>query len=362
MRVLAITKWLAVPVFFGAVAFAAKTWSAGQRPALDAPETVDLGIKAAGTYVHVAVPVRNAGTRSLELTDLAASCGACTRLTEGVGETEQPLKQATVAPGETFLVRVRMVIAGKPDSPISRFIDFRTNDPDAPRVRVTFTGKVEGGLSVFPETVDLGTLSRGKPVTKTVEVRDTGLAVALPIVRVESTDGERVRVISFQRCDRPVAAGQPLLGKVVACAEIAVAAPDQPGRLDAELRFFAEGTDTPVLTVPVRGELRPILEVIPPAVILPYVSAGEHQYSMNCIVRGTDGRPFRLATESVPDGVSAQGVGDPQESRTTHCVKVEWRANRPARGEVETRVVHFVAKFENGTEPIDLSVKCRCPD
>jgi hypothetical protein len=355
---------IALPVLLGVAGFGVKHWSNDARPIVQAPDLIDLGVKSAGTYVNIEVPVRNAGSLPLELTNFRASCGACTTLFEGAGGNERPLGRSLVLAGEVFSVRVRLMIAGKPDAKLNRYIEFSTNDPASALVRVNFSCRVEGGLTALPESIDVGFSRREQTSDRMIEIRDTGLRVPQPLARAEASNAEIGRVLSFTPCNDPVEPGDPSLGRVIGRAKIAVVAPKSIGGTEGEIRFYGSvPSAAPVLVVPLRSRLHSPVEVSPAAVVLPYVTANTDVYSMNCCCRSSDGRPFELSTESNPVGLSVRIQGDRGVPKVVHLVTIEWLADKlPRQVKVETKVVRLVAKFDNGTEAIDVPVHCRRPD
>ena len=107
-----------------------------------------------GNLIHV-FPIKNAGTKDLEIANIATSC-MCTKayLKQGDNKSEgfgmkgmsSPSNwKGIIKPGETaeIIADFDPTYHGTQGTgPVSRMVSFETNDPDNPYVEVSFEGEV----------------------------------------------------------------------------------------------------------------------------------------------------------------------------------------------------------------------------
>ena len=107
-----------------------------------------------GNLIHV-FPIKNAGTKNLEIANIATSC-MCTKAylkqgdkkSEGFGMkgmSSSSSWKGIIKPGETaeIIADFDPTYHGTQGTgPVSRMVSFETNDPDNPYVEVSFEGEV----------------------------------------------------------------------------------------------------------------------------------------------------------------------------------------------------------------------------
>ena len=153
MRWPTILVWLFLPALIGVSVYGVRNLAVDLGPAAEVPEQIDIGSRERGHHVEVRIPVRNVGGRLLNMSRFETSCGSC----GGHGRrTRDPLYGVTVAPGETYTALVAITVTGEPGVGLRRFVQFRTNDPRRPGIRVDLVGRVEGGLAAVPPALDVG--------------------------------------------------------------------------------------------------------------------------------------------------------------------------------------------------------------
>lgn len=356
-----VRLWLFTPLLVGVSAFALRLWLAEFGPKADVPDSLNLGTHPSGSRFEAEVPVRNVGRAPLRIAEFWTSCGAYVAFLGRSSSGRSP-DAIEIPAGETRRLRVSVAAAGLAGQAIRREIRFQTNDPHRPVVCTELLVSIEGGLSPIPSSLDLPSLPRGGVTARTVEVHDTGLTTPLAVRRVASTKPEEIRILSVTYPGELVDAAKRQLGRVVCRAEVEIASPPQPGRVDGEVQFFTDDASTPTFVVPVRGELQPAFVLSPATVILPLHVGDGLTFETQCLCRSSDGRPFQLACESPPGGLAVR-LRDGGSAKPVHTFAVEWaEGERPKGSELAVRVVKFVATHAGGRDEIELTVKCRPPD
>jgi hypothetical protein len=132
----------------------------------------------------------------------------------------------------------------KPDAPpgvLREELFLKTNDPASPLVPVLVEATVQAPLTVSPNTVSLGTLKVGTPVTRRVMVKGSGSPFR--IVAVEGQGGG-------VQAELPTTAA-PVHFLTVKCQ------PEKPGELRQQLRIKTDLSGEAVVTVMVEGHVEP---------------------------------------------------------------------------------------------------------
>jgi hypothetical protein len=141
-------------------------------------------------------------------------------------------------------VGYRVSVTLKPDAPagvLREELSLKTNDPASPLVPVLVEATVQAPLSVSPNTVSLGSLKVGTPVTRRVMVKGNGSPFR--IVAVEGQGGG-------VQAELPAAAA-PVHFLTVKCQ------PEKPGDLRQQLRIKTDLSGEAVVTVTVEGHVEP---------------------------------------------------------------------------------------------------------
>jgi len=124
------------------------------------PAEVDFGIVLQETTHRTEVLVRNQGTELLEIRGIDSDCGC----------TVAQLADSTLEPGEAVPLAVTLStrhFAGN----IAKHILLETNDPGAPKAKVTLTAFVREMVRVTPTALDFGVRARGETAAETVVIR-----------------------------------------------------------------------------------------------------------------------------------------------------------------------------------------------
>src|SRR5262249_32990658 len=155
----------------GLAAFVWSRWPVLVGPAVEAPETVELGLHGNNTFLDTDVTIHNTGYRPLELSQFRVSCASCLnvglRTEAGVTEVSDP---TIVPPRETLLLSARILIHGSEERPFRVALTCDTNDPRRPVLTITFNATIRGQIYPSPAGVDVGTLLPGQTVRRTVEL------------------------------------------------------------------------------------------------------------------------------------------------------------------------------------------------
>ncbi|MBD3235419.1 MAG: DUF1573 domain-containing protein [Candidatus Eisenbacteria bacterium] len=180
---------------------------AGPVVVLD-PPVIDFGtVKQEATH-RAEVQIANRGTERLEIRGIESDCGC----------TVAQLPDSTLEPGETVALGVTLStrhFSGQ----IAKHILLATNDPGAPKAKITLKAFVREMVRVRPTAIDFGAHDRGETDTATVTIHSLRsdslrvLEVVVPEERVRA-DVERrsagdslVHRVTFHlRPDAPVGA------------------------------------------------------------------------------------------------------------------------------------------------------------
>lgn len=149
-----------VAVFVGLL-FVAGTLQADQplpRLVIEAP-AYDFGAVEQGTTVEHVFLVRNAGTASLRVDRVQASCACASGMTAG----------RVIAPGDTAWVDMRLDTA-KLAGRTTKVLALDTNDPWTPRFGLALSGEVLTDLRVEPTPLYFGRIRPGERVRREVLV------------------------------------------------------------------------------------------------------------------------------------------------------------------------------------------------
>lgn len=155
-RLVAWTAWVALALP------ACGPESAGRLVAL--PDALDFGLVSLGTSAERRVRLRNEGRQGVVLTATAPSC-ACIKV--------DPNYQRSLMPGDEVELRVNLVAVDVPPGRLEhKFLDVRSDDPDAPVLRVPLRGEIEDRVGIAPRRVVVGPAdAAGKSEPRRLRVR-----------------------------------------------------------------------------------------------------------------------------------------------------------------------------------------------
>jgi hypothetical protein len=104
------------------------------------------------------------------------------------------VEELSVPPRGSVTLTVHMLVHGTPDEPARQAISCTTNDPYRPEVTIWFEAAVKGWVFASPPEIDLGILTRGQTIRRTVEIRDCGRGEVYHFGRLESPAPDEVKL------------------------------------------------------------------------------------------------------------------------------------------------------------------------
>ena len=124
------------------------------------PVQIDFGTVKQETTHRSEVTIRNQGTELLEIRGIESDCGC----------TVAQLPDSTLDPGQSVPLSITLStrhFSGQ----IAKHIFLETNDPGAPKAKLTLIAFVREMVRVTPTALDFGSLERGASAQATVTVR-----------------------------------------------------------------------------------------------------------------------------------------------------------------------------------------------
>jgi hypothetical protein len=360
-RPLARRYWaFAIPLVVGLAAFGWSRASYFLGAVVDAPATVDLGLHDNNKLVLTDVTIRNAGYRSLDLWDFRGSCPSCLTfgLPSDAGLVE--VEQISVPPRGSVTLSVRMLVHGTPDGPSCAAISCATNDPHRPQVTIMFEAAVKGWVFASPPEIDVGTLTPGQTIRRTVEIRDSGRGEPCHFGRLQSPAPDQVKLtLSPTRNNSGADSRQGPINDLIATLDIEITAPATAWEIDKSIAIYETDKDQPLLTIPTRGRVLPKVQVTPVSIVLPRMVRDAADFSAECCLASTAGRALRVTPIDLPPEITVTPVtGDIALGCARY--RLEWRAERrPPRGRSGAVTVRFRAEIDGNAEIITVPVRCR---
>jgi hypothetical protein len=155
----ATAKRLLPAALCAAAAMAAASANAAPKIAFEKTQ-VDFGTLGQGKSVELVYRFRNIGDQELTIGNIHASCG-CTDATAAM---------RSLKPGESSEIRAKFN-SGSFRGRITKTITVETNDPDNRAVQLTVVGYVKPSVEVFPQSINFGTLKKGRTFQQTVVLK-----------------------------------------------------------------------------------------------------------------------------------------------------------------------------------------------
>jgi hypothetical protein len=315
-----LLPWLLAPLLGAAAAYAVgavdvrRQWAilAGGDPVIECPETLALPEQEVGRVAVARFVLANRGRGELVVDEIRTNC-SCSGLEQEIDGEFVRLESLRVKPRDEVKLAVRISVRGRVGAPLRNTVTFRTNDPTRPTADVAvLIPNVTGGIVAVPDAVVFSSVPVGGKARQTFEVRDT----TVPPRRVQSVGSSQperfaVRLIPPEAgADRDAeTAGGNLLGRVEVVLQTREAGP-----VDGLVIIQLDDPTRPPDRVPVTGRVAPLVEALPPAVVLPRLSEAGSVYWARCLCRSTEGKPLKLALEKAPAGISAAVLGDAKDS------------------------------------------------
>ncbi|NMB76233.1 MAG: choice-of-anchor D domain-containing protein [Myxococcales bacterium] len=172
----------------------------------------------------------------------------------------------TLQPGEEQMLS--LAFAPSQEGPAAGGLDIQTNDTDIVmagsdpglfKVRL-LAMSAEPDIEVYPENIPFTGVNQGGSDTKTVTLRNRGSGT-LAVTGLEVTGGSVAGEFTIQP-DQPFDVA-PGANKTIDVTY----SPKDVGADDGALTVFSNDRDTPRVTVTLGGEVRPVLDVVPPDVV-----------------------------------------------------------------------------------------------
>lgn len=155
----AIARRLLVAALCVATALAAGAAIAAPKITFENTQ-VDFGTLGQGKSVDLIYRFRNTGDQELTIGNIHTSCG-CTNATA--------LKRS-LKPGESSEIRAKFN-SGSFRGKITKTITVETNDPGNRAVQLMVVGYVKPSVEVFPQSINFGTLKKGRTFQQTVVLK-----------------------------------------------------------------------------------------------------------------------------------------------------------------------------------------------
>ena len=155
------------------------------KPQIVCDEPVyDFGERNNTEFVEHDYPIRNAGTLSLEIANVRASCG-CTAVKPS---------QNVIPPGGEASIRARLDLRGR-NGLQQKTITVTSNDPDTPNLTLQLKGTAVQALRALPAALFFGRIGPGSVRNRTFDV----ISARGPIQIVEArTDNPRLVLTALE--------------------------------------------------------------------------------------------------------------------------------------------------------------------
>lgn len=350
----------AIPLFVGLAAFGWSRATYYLGPIVDAPATVALGVHENNKLVLTDVIIRNAGYRPLSLSDFHVSCAACIMfgLPSDTGVVD--VEQVSVPPQGSVTLSVRVLVFGTPGVPSRQSIGFATNDPYHPQETIEFEAAVKGWVFASPPEIDLGILTPGATIRRTVEIRDNGRGEECRFGRLESPAPDEVKLALSPSANISGAGSrQGPINDLIGTLNIEIRPPATAWELNKSIVIYETNKDQPLLTIPIRAQVLPKVRVTPASIVLPRMVHNAADFSTECCLASTAGHPMHVKPIDLPPEI----IVTPVTSNTAAdraCYRLEWRAeSRPPQGQSRVVTIRFRTEIDGNAEIVTLPVRCR---
>jgi hypothetical protein len=335
----------------------ARLFGSRSGPILDCIERIDLGEQEVGQLIAGRLIVTNRGSKELLIDQVQTSC-SCTGLQREEEGEFTPVSSLRVGAGEAVHLVVRVSVRGDPGQPFTNFVEFRTNDPARPLVRIEAVISLVTGVTTVPRTLAFGTVLTGAVPDQLVEVHDlSGKRRAIKQVLTNNPDRFSARLLSPQADgvggkDRT---SSTLIGRVEVTLKTEVSGP-----VDGRVEIQLAGEESRLVSVPVIGLVASDVEVSPTSLVLPRMSSNGLLYSVDCLCRSNKGDPLTVTLDSAPQGIAAElsaVVGNPALQK----VRVTWDSSSGDKVSGEARSVRLRASVGGRETCLEIRVYCRSP-
>jgi hypothetical protein len=184
----------------------------------------------------------------------------------------------------------------------SILVEFATNDPSAPALKVTIVYTPTAKLYCVPQTLIFGNLQPSQSAVASVDVYADGREEKFAWDRLTCEPADR---FAIRFAPAPPAESETLNGSIAAkigTLHVTLRAPDAPGPIADAMILKADAKE--VYRIPVSARCVPEFELSPATVFLPRRSASGPVYTSSVVCLSTAGREFRLrASPQAPPGL-----------------------------------------------------------
>lgn len=325
------------------------------QPRVSVEDSIELGEYPQGTSLHVPVAIRNAGGEPLVIGNCRTSCGCVAALKQNAG-SEIALTDAVILPEETLAVTVRTSIVGEVGAPFVHYVEFATNDPDRPLVRIAIRSRVAGRALTVPDCLIFGEAGRGEIIKRIVEVRDLR-STPDSVRRVWCERGSRVAV-AFKPASGPADPSNPSLGQMIATISVEVTCPGTSGDVEdvIHVELASDGTE---LKVPVKVTVPPLVRFSPSVVVLPQLRAGQRDFSAAVTWKPWGLAAAEIEPAEVPGDLSVQKVDGAAAGTDATAYVITWHPEKGQPGGRAERVIRWRVSSGVVSEIMETRVYCR---
>jgi hypothetical protein len=273
-------------------------------PVLDCPARIDLGERDLGEIAVTHFKIMNRGRSELLIDEFHTSC-SCAGVEHEIDGKLVRLRAVRIPAGDEVQITARVAINQRPEMSQLVHIDFNTNDPVMPVGNVDLiVRRVKGGVFSEPSAVVFQPLLVGTQAERVIDLYDNRKrGRAVDKVRSTRPDHFQVRFIAVEGRHSDLI--NDTAGGLIARIEV-IPRTEHSGRLDGNIEVsLANEARRPDL-IPVIGEVIPIVECWPDALVFPRRAGAQFIYSAQILVRDRDEKPIGVKLKSVPPGVVAK--------------------------------------------------------
>ena len=249
--------------------------------------TFDFGERDSDTTVNHEFVLRNSGAAPLVISGVRSSCGC----------TVASMKQKTLQPGEQTLVEAKFNLKGRRGRQ-QKSIQIQSNDPTKPQMHLWMKGTAVAELSPEPLYVNFGNIEEESAKTQNIKLvgrkKDlviTGITCDQPSLDVSAWGTNDTRGVGF---------------------DVRTVPPLKTGYLRGNVTVVTNNEKKPEVKIPVFGNVRGDLMVIPREIILRKQMAGPVTRAI--ILRPGSQGDFKVTgvdcpLEGVTVNIARQGTG-----------------------------------------------------
>lgn len=177
------------------------------------------------------IKIKNTGNKTLEIYGIKPGCGC----------TTAPIDKKLIDPGDFATVSVELKII-KDSGPITKGIEFTTNDPKNDRVNYYLKANVKVPLEVFPEFMNMGAILLNESKSgRVVLTNHTNKKITIKAVKVSNKD-----------ITTDIKAGKVLEPNSYNPVGATIKS-NTEGLINGEITFLTDSKKYPEVTIKVRG-------------------------------------------------------------------------------------------------------------